>query len=132
MFLDLLDKKEKHLFLDLALHMTKADGNVHELESKSVQRKITEMGDDAKDYNNGDYKIALDLFSNSTKMVQRIALLNLIDLSLSDDFYHAEEHTFIETILDEWEVSSRMKANLVKLVYMEKDLREKVKIALSE
>ncbi len=40
MFLDLLNKEEKHKFLDLALHMTQADGNVVDSESQSVQRKI--------------------------------------------------------------------------------------------
>ncbi|QVK21466.1 hypothetical protein KHQ82_03875 [Mycoplasmatota bacterium] len=132
MFLELLSKSEKHQFLDLAFHMTRADGNVVDSESLSVQRKIVEMGDEIKDYAPGDFDKAVANFTNSTKMVQRIVLLNLIELSLSDDFYHAEEHSFIEMILDEWEVTPKMKSSLVKLVYMEKDLREKAKIILSE
>ncbi len=131
MLLDLLTKKEKHLFLDLAAHMTKADGTILESESIALKVMTNEMGKDAIGHVKTDItKSVLELGKSSFK-IQRIILLNLIVLSLSDDFYHTEEHLIIEELLASWNISAKKKAELFKLVYNYKDLREKAKLVVS-
>ncbi|XMB86550.1 hypothetical protein RJG79_01850 [Mycoplasmatota bacterium WC44] len=132
MLLELLNKKEKHFFLDLAAFMTKADGIIEDSESITLKLMTNEMGKEAKGYRAKDHNKAKEALSESSKLAQRVVLLNLITLSLSDDFYHAEEHAFVEELLDKWGVTPKKKAELVKLVYARKDLREKAKIIISE
>jgi len=131
MLLDLLTREEKHLFLDLAAHMTKADGTILESESIALKIMTNEMGKDAIGHEKADVsKSVLELGKSSFK-IQRIILLNLIVLSLSDDFYHTEEHLIIEELLVSWNISAKKKAELFKLVYNYKDLREKAKLVVS-
>ncbi len=131
MLLDLLTKKEKHLFLDLATYMTSADGEILETESLEIKLMTNEMGSDAKDYKTGDVQKAIEVLGNSSVKVQRLVLLNVIIISLSDDFYHTEEHLIVEQLLEAWGISAKKKAELFKLVYNYKDLREKAKLVIS-
>ncbi len=131
MLLDLLTKDEKHLFLDLAAHMTKADGTILESESLELKIMTNEMGKEAKDHSAKDVNDAVKELGKSSTKIQRIVLLNLIVLSLSDDFYHTEEHLVIEELLETWNISAKKKAELFKLVYNYKDLREKAKLVVS-
>jgi hypothetical protein len=131
MLLDLLTKDEKHLFLDLAAHMTKADGTILESESLELKIMTNEMGKDAKGHDASNPDEAVVKLGKSSVKIQRIILLNLIVLSLSDDFYHTEEHLVIEELLETWNISAKKKAELFKLVYNYKDLREKAKLVVS-
>lgn len=131
MLLDLLTKEEKHLFLDLAAHMTKADGTILESESLELKIMTNEMGKDAQGHEAGDVNEAIKALGKSSIKIQRIVLLNLITLSLSDDFYHTEEHLVIEELLETWNIPAKKKAELFKLVYNYKDLREKAKLVVS-
>lgn len=131
MLLDLLTKDEKHLFLDLAAHMTKADGTILESESLELKIMTNEMGKDAKGHVASSPDEAVVKLGKSSVKIQRIILLNLIVLSLSDDFYHTEEHLVIEELLETWNISAKKKAELFKLVYNYKDLREKAKLVVS-
>ena len=131
MLLDLLTKEEKHLFLDLAAHMTKADGTILESESIALKIMTNEMGKDAVGHEKTDVSKSVQELGKSSFKIQRIILLNLIVLSLSDDFYHTEEHLIIEELLVSWNISAKKKAELFKLVYNYKDLREKAKLVVS-
>ena len=131
MLLDLLTKEEKHLFLDLAAHMTKADGTILESESIALKIMTNEMGKDAIGHEKTDVSKSVQELGKSSFKIQRIILLNLIVLSLSDDFYHTEEHLIIEELLVSWNISAKKKAELFKLVYNYKDLREKAKLVVS-
>ncbi len=131
MLLDLLTKKEKHLFLDVATYMTSADGEILESESLEIRLMTNEMGTDAKDYKTGDVQNAIEVLGDSSVKVQRLVLLNVIIISLSDDFYHTEEHLVVEQLLEAWGISAKKKAELFKLVYNYKDLREKAKLVIS-
>lgn len=131
MLLDLLTKKEKHLFLDLASYMTKADGTILESESVALKIMTNEMGKDGQGHVPAEVSKSIADLGKSSVKIQRIILLNLIVLSLSDDFYHTEEHLIIEELLVTWNISAKKKAELFKLVYNYKDLREKSKLVVS-
>lgn len=131
MLLYLLSKKEKESFLDLAAVMTSADGVVEETESTELKILTNELGDDCKGYTAQDAEKAIKYLENSSSSVRRIVLLNLIIISISDDFYHAEEHMLIERLLEQWSITLKKKAELFKLVYNYKDLREKAKFVVN-
>ncbi len=131
MLLNLLTKEEKHYFLDLAKYLTKVDGNIEEAEFIELKFLTTEMGKEIDDYETNDHKIAIDKLESSSLKAKKIVLINLITLILSDDFYHTEEHYLLEQLLEKWKISERKKAELFKVVYGQRDLREKAKIVVS-
>jgi tellurite resistance protein len=131
MLLDLLTKEEKHAFLDIAVYMVSIDGAIQDNESSELRRLNNELGDDAKTYKSGSYKTAIKVLNDSHQAHKRIILLNLIALSMSDDLYHAEEHSLIEQLLESWAISPKKKTELFRLVYQLKDLREKAKLVIN-
>lgn len=131
MLLYTLSKKEKQYFLDLAKEMSSADGVIDETESVELSILTNEMGDDVSGYKPKAAADAIKKLEASSLPVKRTILLNLIILSISDDFYHAEEHALIEQLLDQWGITLKKKAELFKLVYNYKDLREKAKFVIS-
>lgn len=131
MLLYLLTKKEKEAFLDIAAVMTNADGVVDETESMELKILNNELGEECRGYLPKDHDKAIKALDKSTLAAKRIVLLNLIIISISDDFYHAEEHMIIEHLLDAWGITLKKKAELFKLVYNYKDLREKAKFVVN-
>lgn len=131
MLLDLLTTEEKHAFLDIAVYMVGIDGAIQDNESSELRRLNNELGDDAKSYKSGSYKTAIKFLNGTTQAHKRIVLLNLITLSMSDDLYHAEEHSLIEQLIESWTISPKKKTELFRLVYQLKDLREKAKLVIN-
>jgi len=131
MLLDLLTPEEKHAFLDIAVYMISIDGNIQDNESSELKRLNNELGEDAKSYKSGNYKGAIKVLNQSPQGHKRIVLLNLIILSMSDDLYHAEEHSLIEQLLELWGITAKKKTELFRLVYQLKDLREKAKLVIN-
>ena len=58
--------------------------------------------------------------------------MNLVSTSLYDEFYSVEEHLLIEQIQNAFEITNKKKADLMKIVYAERDLRERAKRTISE
>ena len=46
---------------------------------------------------------------------------------MSDDFYNTLEHDFLEEIREQLNINEVKKKQLMRLVYMERDLRERAK-----
>jgi hypothetical protein len=61
-----------------------------------------------------------------------LVYLNLVAASLNDDWYSVEEHLLLEKIQEEFQIPEKKRTELFKLVYSERDLREKVKRVISE
>jgi hypothetical protein len=51
---------------------------------------------------------------------------------LVDDFYNTSEHILLEKIQKAFQITPEKRRELIKLVYEEKDLREKAKRALED
>ena len=58
--------------------------------------------------------------------------LNLVAASLYDEWYSVEEHFLIEEVQEAFGIDQKKKNELMKLVYAERDLREKTKRAIQE
>ena len=135
MLLSLLNRKEKLKFLDLAMHMVSVDGKPTEIEQRLLNMMLAEVGDNIVQ----EYHFALSqnldetilFFSNNNPTVQNIVYLNLLKITMNDDFYNTAEHFFLENIRSKFSIDDTKKKQIMRLVYNERDLRERAKRIVS-
>lgn len=135
MLLSLLTRKEKLKFLDLAMHMVSVDGEPTELEQRLLNMMLAEVGDGiVSEYHfslSKDLPETIEYFNQASPAVKNIAYLNLLMVAMSDDFYNTLEHFFLENIRENFSIDDAKKKQLMKLVYSERDLRERAKRIVS-
>ncbi|MFA6611110.1 MAG: hypothetical protein WCS78_01850 [Bacilli bacterium] len=134
MLLNLLTKEEKFYFIDLLVKVISIDGQTNEMEIQIVSKLKYEMGDDALKYRKSNLSLEklIDYFASKPKVTKNLVFLNLISASLSDEFYSVEEHFLLEQIQNSLEIPRKKRTELVKVVYADRDLREKAKRIISE
>ncbi len=136
MFLGLLNRKEKLKFLDLAIYMIDVDGEPTLVEKRLLETIKAELGKEIVDEytftRSDDVDVTIQFFTDSNKVVRNIIFLNLSKIMLVDDFYNTSEHILLEKIQKAFQITPEKRRELIKLVYEEKDLREKVKRALED
>ncbi len=136
MFLGLLNRKEKLKFLDLAIYMIDVDGEPTLVEKRLLETIKAELGKEIVDEytftRSDDVDNTIQFFIDSNKVVRNIIFLNLSKIMLVDDFYNTSEHVLLEKVQKAFQITSEKRRELIKLVYEEKDLREKVKRALED
>ena len=136
MFLGLLNRKEKLKFLDLAIYMIDVDGEPTLVEKRLLETIKAELGKEIVDEytftRSDDVDVTIQYFTDSNKVVRNIIFLNLSKIMLVDDFYNTSEHILLEKIQKAFQITPEKRRELIKLVYEEKDLREKVKRALED
>lgn len=131
MLLNFLTRKEKLKFLDLALHVVSVDGSPSEIEQRLLNMLLAEVGDEiVKEYQFSLSKSrdeTLNYFIKASKTVRNIVYLNLLHTTMWDDLYNTLEHFLLEEIREKFEISEQKKKQLMRLVYNERDLRERAK-----
>lgn len=136
MFLGLLNRKEKLKFLDLAIYMIDVDGEPTLVEKRLLETIKAELGKEIVDEytftRSADVDSTIQFFTDSNKVVRNIIFLNLAKIMLVDDFYNTSEHILLEKIQKAFSITAEKRRELIKLVYEEKDLREKAKRALED
>lgn len=134
MLLSLLSKEEKMYFLDLLNVFISVDGIPTEKEL-SIKKKLKyEMGDEILKYKKSSLtkEKLIEYFSQKSYPTRNLVYLNLVSASLNDDWYSVEEHLLLKEVQDALDISEKKRNELFKLVYSERDLREKVKRIISE
>lgn len=135
MLLQTLNRKEKLKFLDLALHLVSIDGEPSNYEERILNLMLEEIGDEVADeYTfklSDDYEKTLIFFEEAPITVRNIVYLNLSKLPLFDDLYNTRQHFFLEKIREKFGITGAKKRQLMRLVYDERDLIEKVKRAVN-
>lgn len=134
MLLNLLSKEEKMYFTDLLMHVTSVDGTVNDFEKQIIKVFKTEMGDDLNRYKKSSLSIdkLIEYFINKSKTIKNIVYYNIAWASLTDEFYSVEEHFLLDQIQHEFSITNKKKIELLKAVYAERDLKEKVKRLVCE
>mgnify|MGYP000896851279 CR=1 FL=1 len=136
MQLQLLDRKEKLKFLDLALHLINIDGQMSDIESKLLDVMVAEVGPEiVKEYHfslSADLNETLQFFSEKAAYVKCLVYLNLLVLIMLEDLYNTKEHFFLEDIRHLLQISEKKKTQLMRIVYEQRDLNEKVKRTIHE
>lgn len=135
MLLSLLNRKEKLKFLDLAMHMVSVDGEPTEIEQRLLNMLLAEVGEGIiQEYHfalSKDLIETIDFFKKNNQTVKNIVYLNLLRVAMSDDFYNTLEHFFLEDIQKKFAIDEVKKKQLMRLVYTERDLRERAKRLVS-
>ena len=134
MFLSLLSKEEKYYFIDLMTKLVSVDGEANEAELQVINRLKYEMGEDVLRYRKGNMSLEklIEYFSQKTKSIKNLVFMNLVSASLNDEWYSVEEHFLIEEIQTAFGLTDKKKSDLMKVVYAERDLRERAKRIISE
>src|SRR5690554_3006533 len=134
MFLSLLSKEEKFYFIDLLTKVVSVDGEANEIEMQVINRLKYEMGEDVLKYKKSNLTLEelIKYFSEKSKATRNLVFMNLISASLSDEWYSVEEHFLLEEIQNSFGLTNKKKSELMKIVYAERDLREKAKRIISE
>lgn len=131
MLLTLLTRKEKLKFLDLVMHMVSVDGEPTEIEKRLLNMMLAEVGDGiVQEYHfalSKDFDETVHFFQQASPTVKHIVYLNLVKVTMYDDFYNTTEHFFLEGIREKLLISDQKKKQLMQIVYLERDLREKAK-----
>ncbi len=135
MLLSLLNRKEKLKFLDLAMHMVSVDGKPNEIEQRLLNMMLAEVGDNiVQEYHfalSKDLNETMSFFAENNPTVQNIVYLNLLKITMNDDFYNTAEHFFLENIRQKFSIDEMKKKQIMRLVYNERDLRERAKRIVS-
>ena len=128
MLLSYLNKKEKLKFLDLAIYMVDIDGEPNEVERRIINKMFGEVADIKEEYSfsrTASIEETISFFKEANPAVKNIVYLNLITISMEDDLYNTSEMLFLESLEKEFEISAEKRRDLMKVVYAERDLREK-------
>lgn len=134
MLLNILSKEEKYYFIDLLTKVFVVDGSVSDYEKHILEMYKTEMGEDINKYRRSSlsFEKLLEYFSTKPKTIKNIVYYNITWVSLSDEFYSVEVHLTLDQIQHEFIITNKKKIELLKAVYAERDLKEKVKRLVSE
>jgi hypothetical protein len=73
----------------------------------------------------------IKFFDKSTQTVKNIVYLNLVKVAMDDEFYNTTEHFFLEDLRERYGIQELKKKQIMRLVYNERDLRERAKRIVS-
>lgn len=134
MLLSLLQKEDKYYFLDLLRQLLLVDGESSEIEKQIFKKFKFEMGEDILKHRSNNLKTSqlIQYFEDKPQSVKNLVFMNLISASLRDEWYNVEQHSLLEEIQNAFNISDKKKVELVKIVYAERDLREKAKRIINE
>lgn len=133
MYLSLLSKEEKFNFIDLLIKVVSIDGGTNEIELQVINRLKYEMGEDVTKYkkSNMSTEKLIEYFTEKSKITKNLVYMNLVSASIFDDFYSIEEHLLLEQIQETFQITDKVKAELMRIVYAERDLRNKALKAIT-
>lgn len=129
MLLSLLPKEDKIYFINLLRHLVFAGNESKEAEKQIEDKFRYEMGADVLKYRpaNLDKKKIFDYFADKSQTSKNIVYMNLFAASIEDQWYNIENHTLLEETKEAFGISDKKKAELMKIIYANRDLREKAK-----
>ena len=109
MLLSLLTKEEKYYFIDLVYDLIGVDGDPTQIELNLIKKIKNEMGEEISKYKKSNLAKAklLDYFSQKPKATKNLVFLNLVSVSLNDEWYSVEEHFLLEEIQQAFDISDK-------------------------
>ena len=129
MLLSLLPKEDKIYFIELVKQLVLVDGEETDAEKKIVKKLRLELGEEiekAKKLNLSCDQL-IEYFINKSETTKRIVFMNLISASLQDEWYNVEQHMLLSDVQLKFGINDKQKNDFMKIIYAERDLREKAK-----
>jgi hypothetical protein len=115
--------------------MVSVDGKPTELEQRLLNIMLAEVGDGiVQEYHfslSKDLPETIKFFEKATPTVKNIVYLNLLKVAMTDEFYNTAEHFMLEDIRERFQIEELKKKQIMRLVYNERDLRERAKRIVS-
>lgn len=97
MYLNRLSSQMKFAFLELALHLSKTDGQLSYVEKDVIDDYCDEMRIDNNHYQNEmTLEEVMELVKVAPEEEQRIIYFELIYLVMADNLYHENERAFMK------------------------------------
>lgn len=134
MLLNLLEREEKFYFLHLLRKLVLVDGETNDFEKQIVKKLKYEMGDDVLKYRASHKTLEqlLKYFEDKPQAIKNVIFMNLYSASLEDEWYNVAQHLLLDNIQKSLNVTKDKKIKLLKLVYDERDLKERAKRVISQ
>jgi len=100
MFLGLLNQEEKVVFLQLAHHMARSDGDFSDKQKEIISTYCYEMGIEDIEYDENSFNLNSLLKTIKNKESQKIFLLEIMALVYSDNILHEEEEKILNDMIN--------------------------------
>ena len=109
MYLSKLSIEQKHIFLDLEIHMSKIDGNFSAEEKQIIDAHCLEMHIDNNGYKNemSLSEVIEHLKSDFNAKEKHIVFLELAATVWADNVYHETEKDLIESLSDKLSITEK-------------------------
>lgn len=126
MYLTNLSSKQKELFFDICLSLSKADNDFTEEEKRVIETLCDEMNIEPKyetEKSSSDSLCEISAISN--KREKRIIIIELLGIVMSDKKIAPEEETFMNNVLDTFQIERSELKDAACLVNELYDIYEK-------
>lgn len=126
MYLTNLSSKQKELFLDICLSLSKADNDFIEEEKRVIETLCDEMNIEPKyetEKSSSDSLCEISAISN--KREKRIIIIELLGIVMADKKIAPEEETFMNNVLDTFQIERSELKDAACLVNELYDIYEK-------
>ena len=126
MYLTNLSSKQKELFLDICLLLSKADNDFKEEEKRVIETLCDEMNIEPKyetEKTSSDSLCEISAISN--KREKRIIIIELLGIVMADKKIAPEEETFMNNVLDTFQIERSELKDAACLVNELYDIYEK-------
>jgi hypothetical protein len=108
MFLNELDQNEKVAFLKIAHYAARSDGDFSDDQKNIINTYCFEMQISDIDYDHNSFNLSEILKGITNERSQKIILLELMALILSDDIVHKEEKKVIDLMLNTFSIKEEL------------------------
>lgn len=117
MFLNQLDYQEKKMFLDLCIHVAKANDELAKEEKDLINSYCAEMQLPAIElYETEQLSTVLDYFSLADKHVKKIVLFETLGLAYVDGSFDEKEKEIVQKIKDVLGISKKDYDKILKAI----------------
>lgn len=116
MYLKDLMQGEKYAFYSLVKYLVSVDGDFSVEEQNMVNEFLVEMQINEQDIPNISPEDAIDMFSYSSFSTRKKVYIELIGVTLCDEFLHSDEKAFLDKIANDFLIDEDMKNKLFESV----------------
>lgn len=116
MYLKDLMLGEKFAFYSIAKHLVNIDGDYSEQEKFLLNGFLSEMDLSESQIQEIELSDAVEMLTFSSHAVRKEIFIELIGVTLCDEFFHTDEAKFLDDVAETFHISHEEKNELIQLV----------------
>ena len=117
MYLKDLMQGEKYAFYSMVNHLVMVDGEYSQEEQKMMDEFLMEMQLDKESIPDISMQDAVDMLTYSSPSTRRKIYIELVGVTLCDEFLHEDEKVFLDKVADEFSISEDVRTSLNNIVH---------------